>query len=52
MIVCPIWPLVAPFHKTTVSLFPAFSHSSIWKLLAGVVLVKLMEEGEICMNVR
>ena len=49
VVVCPIWPLVAPFHRTTVQLLPAFSYSVIWNLLdypAGVVPVKLIEEGE------
>lgn len=49
VVVCPIWPLVAPYHKTTVQLFPAFSYSCIWNLLdypAGVIPVKLVENLE------
>ena len=47
--ICPIWPLVAPLHETTVDLAHAFSYSFFWNLLdfpAGVVPVKLVEEGE------
>jgi fatty acid amide hydrolase len=47
--VCPIWPLVAPYHETTVKLAHAFSYSLFWNLLdfpAGVVPVKKVEKGE------
>jgi fatty acid amide hydrolase len=48
-IVCPIWPLVAPLHRTTVKIAPAFSYSFLWNLLdypAGVVPVRQVQEGE------
>ena len=47
--ICPIWPLVAPYHETTMKLFHAFSYSFIWNVLdypAGVVPVKFVEPGE------
>lgn len=47
--ICPIWPLVAPLHGTTMRLAPAFSYSFFWNLLdfpAGVVPIKLVESGE------
>lgn len=48
-VICPIWPLVAPLHKTTVKVSHAFSYSLLWNLLdypAGVVPVCQVEEGE------
>ena len=47
--ICPIWPLVAPLHESTVKIAPAFSYSFFWNLLdfpAGVVPIKLVEKGE------
>ena len=49
VVVCPIWPLVAPLHKTTVKVAHAFSYSFLWNLLdypAGVVPVTLVKQGE------
>jgi fatty acid amide hydrolase len=49
VVICPIWPLVAPFHETTLELAHALSYSFCWNLLdypAGVVPVKSIEEGE------
>ena len=48
-VICPIWPLVAPYHKDTIKLAPAFSYAYYWNLLdfpAGVIPIKLIQEGE------
>lgn len=48
-IVCPIWPLVAPLHRSTVKVAHAFSYSFFWNLMdypAGVVPVRLVGDGE------
>lgn len=47
--ICPIWPLVAPQHRTTPLVSPAFSYAYIWNLLdfpAGVVPIKKVLQGE------
>lgn len=49
VLLCPIWPLVAPLHETTFDLAPCFAYSFIWNLLdypAGVVPVKKVGPGE------
>lgn len=49
VVICPIWPLVAPLHKSTVKVSHAFSYSLLWNLLdypAGVVPVCQVGEGE------
>ena len=49
VVVCPIWPLVAPLHGTTVRIAPAFSYAFFWNLLdypAGVVPVRTVLDGE------
>lgn len=47
--ICPIWPLVAPLHKTASKIPQAFSYSLLWNLLdypAGVVPIRCVKKGE------
>ena len=49
VVICPIWALVAPRHKTSLDLMLAASYCCVWNLLdypAGVVPIKLVEPGE------